>query len=1384
MNCRQCGGAFGPGANICHHCGAERVVYCVECGTSLPGHADSCPLCRRPQPGSAVPPSLEAEAGAGAWSAGVNHLPALRVGAVDVALDWVWLFDVGQGDFAHARAAAEQALTAYRDADTLTARAVVHQLQGEFNAALALLEEAFTCAPDDGRRYVIATLACLVERKRGDLLPDGDSVNFIEAIQLWGKTGGQTEWVQRYEATQPRVPARQDLLAGGYIAFILASVMSWRNLLWMNDEQMSAGLLSDITSHFAAWGNDTRGAGEGRLLRALFGIQVEVAAAAGQTANALNMLMALAQAHREANDAAGAAWCSLYRGDILASPSPLGRPVLFGYAIREHTTKTSSPAEPHLFDRSRIDHAGARAAYEEARRIYVEAGAQRGVGLAVLRLAYLDAIDSARGWEHAIRGYSEAQDIFNRVGDRTNEWLARAGQLWARLGAGATGLAAAARPLAEEMKASGALTWAMSVGLALAKAGREALGVRGDVDMATRAARVAEIFFEVFDAPLKRAQMCSDRAEAWGSLEATENAVLEWDAALGWLEQAAHQPQPDPYLVKLLGTQQAYSLVSLYSGQADAEGLERARERARGFTTDVPYATKEEIMGLYQAAFGLPATELALTQPGAQDNAEAAATARLPALRAYYEKFQPYMIHETLRLIEEQVAVYAPLSRGAQELRAGHDERAAQFFNEALRVADGQVERDSHRALIFAAWRKPDEASAALEQYIAAGMPGSSTTINDIQKGIAPSIAPALTAEQQRWVQVSIRQRGATLFVGIEAWAAARRQYEEIERFTGGPPQLSAPVPTSDEIYRLGEYGLVADGLGEDERALAYLAQAVEGLETRRRYLRQENIRRALGGQQWIIGIYAEYARLLAAHGDWSQAFVVAEMIRARVLAESLGGARAAMAQLHMATAYRQYTEQAAAVERLTTQLAMARHSEASDSAYVAELERQLTEATTTLDACEEALSRAAPQWRELSAPRADILSVAQVAERLPPGTLLLAYLFFRKYLFSWAVTSAGLVGYELVGELDGEQLRAGLFATRTRAWMHKVSQRGGDEGTEVTPSPTFEAALATALLGHYDDAIATAEHLLFVPFAELNTLPFQALQWRRRALGLQKPISYLPAASLLQYFRQPDSQAVGALVVGDPEAMSYMDVATGRVETLDPLPAARLEAQAVAALYGAQPLVGAQATEQAVREALKRAPRLIHFATHGFLQEDAPLASGVALVGGEAITVDELMGLELKAEVVVFSACDTGRGRLQGSELIGLARGLLYAGARAAVVSLWPVDDVATAMLMEFFHTELAAEVSPARALWQAQLRLQQTTAGEAAPYYTRAAAAYADTIAVLTASGRADAARHFQQELSKLESRAKLSRRFPTQQLFTAATYWAAFQVIGDWR
>lgn len=1555
MDCRRCGGALAPGTNFCHHCGAERVVYCVECGTSLPARADSCTLCRRPQPGAerktdtaarynhpqhlfniAVPPpwevaersiagaqfvvidrpdvrsgglrglmenvlsigpaglqiwllplppasdlaaldrayvamqsKLSAPAGApalaatpvnrhefqcgdapgaaldfrhsvlglsetverrfltllqrpdvalgvvmvesapprefSAWeravwgiasslrfgpasastssSAAVNHLPALRVGAVDAALDWVWLFDNGQGDFAAARAAAELALSERRDADTLVARAVVHQLQGEFGAALALLEEALAAAPDDGRRFLVTSLACLVERRRGDVLPDGDSVDFVEAVRLWGARGSPTEWERRFQAAYRRPVAPHELLAGNYLAYVLSMAATMRNLLWTTGERLRVEELDNFTQQLTGWAQQASQAGEGWLVRALAGLQAELRAAAGQTAEALNMLGHIARAHREAGDTAGAAWCAISRGDMLAAPPPLGRPQLFGYVIKEQTTNTTGRADPPLFDRSRIDIEGARAAYEEARGLYESAAARRGVAAALLRLAYLDALDDGRGWAHAARGYSEAEAVFVEAGDQTGRWLARAGQLWARLGAGEGGLAVAARPLAEEMKAASALTWGLSVGLALARAGREALGVRGDVEQAARAARLAEVFFEVFDAPLKRAQVCNDRADAWNTLEVTEDAVLEWDAALGWLEQAARRQQSDDHAIKLAGMQSAYNLVNLYSTARDVEGMERALARARALSEGVPEISHEQFMRLKEAALGPPGAAQGGPAPDAATLLALYAD-RMPAFQEFYAKFQPYMIHTLMRLIGEQAAVFIPLSRGVSEFARAREESAARFFEEALRAADGSIERDFQRAMVFASWRKRDEARDALGRYVAAGLPQSSDAMGEIQLAVAPNINAESAEEVRRRNQASVRRNVAALLVTVEAWADARVQYEEVERLRGGPPRLSLPVPAADEITMLANYALVADGLGEAERALGHMSEAVEGLETRRRYLRQERVRRAFGGQRFAMGLYADHARLLAARGRWEQAFMVADMARARVLAESVGGARAAAEQLQMAEAYRRYTEQAAAVERLTTQLAAARNAETGDAAYVERLVRQLGEAAEELDAREEALSRAAPQWRELSAPRADVLSVAEVAARLPPGALLLAYIMFDKYLITWAVTRAGLVEHGVLDEFDGQPLHARQLAARARAWAGVVSGRGEDESEGTTLSPTFEAALAGALLGRHDAEIEAAEHLLLVPFAELNTLPFQALPWRGLALGLQKPISYLPAASLLQYFRQPEPRAAGALVVGDPASMSYADAASGRVETLDPLPAARLEARAVAAFYGARPLVGELATEQAVRDALKESPRLIHFATHGLLQEGAPLASGVALAGGEAITVDELMGFDLKADVVALSACDTGRGRLQGGELVGLARGLLYAGARSVVVSLWPVEDVATAMLMEFFHEELSVHGGPARALWRAQIRLRQTTAKEAGPYFACAADAYAEAVAALKESGRGGAAERLGVKLDDVKLRAEMGDLSPASRPFEEARDWSAFQVIGDWR
>ena len=174
---------------------------------------------------------------------------------------------------------------------------------------------------------------------------------------------------------------------------------------------------------------------------------------------------------------------------------------------------------------------------------------------------------------------------------------------------------------------------------------------------------------------------------------------------------------------------------------------------------------------------------------------------------------------------------------------------------------------------------------------------------------------------------------------------------------------------------------------------------------------------------------------------------------------------------------------------------------------------------------------------------------------------------------------------------------------------------------------------------------------------------------------------------------------------------------ALGRVgQPKSALPHAEAEARAVAAGYaGSTVLIGDMATAAAVRREMPR-HRIVHLATHGVLSYDAPMFSSLLLARGEVLTLNDLMGLKLDADLAVLSACSTGTGKENdGDDLMGFTRGLLAAGARSAIVSLWQVDDAATRLLMERFYAELRGGLSTAAALRAAQIALRNSPARSA---------------------------------------------------------------------
>jgi CHAT domain-containing protein len=137
---------------------------------------------------------------------------------------------------------------------------------------------------------------------------------------------------------------------------------------------------------------------------------------------------------------------------------------------------------------------------------------------------------------------------------------------------------------------------------------------------------------------------------------------------------------------------------------------------------------------------------------------------------------------------------------------------------------------------------------------------------------------------------------------------------------------------------------------------------------------------------------------------------------------------------------------------------------------------------------------------------------------------------------------------------------------------------------------------------------------------------------------------------------------------------------------------------------------------------------RYVHFATHGYLDSERPDLSALvlSLVDEQGKPQDgflrarEIYNLHLPAEVVVLSACETGLGKeIKGEGLVGLTRGFMYAGARRVVVSLWNVNDKATAELMQRFYKKMLKDnQSPAASLRAAQVEMWQQKQWQS-PYY-----------------------------------------------------------------
>jgi len=590
------------------------------------------------------------------------------------------------------------------------------------------------------------------------------------------------------------------------------------------------------------------------------------------------------------------------------------------------------------------------------------------------------------------------------------------------------------------------------------------------------------------------------------------------------------------------------------------------------------------------------------------------------------------------------------------------------------------------------------------------------------------------------------------------ALAQTLRDLGEVARKRGDPRAaeehyrqalaIEDPLPGSaSKAETLRALGEVVLGLGRRDEALRLFRRAAAALEAQQSRLGGSREARA-GFAAGHGEIYRDLIDALVEAGRPAEAFHVLERSRARALLEMLAERDLLFASDVPPDLARERRQLDAEYERTQAELAGAGAKSTGEAeAVLARLrETRIKQGETT-----ERIRRAAPRLAALQYPQP--LDLASVRRSLDPGTLLLAYSVGAERSLLFAVTAEGRgTGIEVYAlPLGARRVRSEVGAFREQLATGVGAERARD--------------LYQALIAPAERLLARASRILVMPDGPLHGLPFAALarggakgqaeylieskpihtvvsmtvyaelrKTRREPLaGVSKPTVAAfgdprypsparpgPTAIAMRGAASDDApQAVEEEVCIDPDAVSDAQVrsAVERGTKFEPLPASRLEVEALASLYAPYALVylGEEATEERAKS-LGKEPKIVHFACHALLNDRFPLDSALALTipqrPGEGQENGLLQAWEifesvrLDADLVTLSACESGMGKEMGGEgLVGLARAFQYAGARSVLASLWPVQDDASAALMVRFYGYLRTGRTKDEALRQAQV-------------------------------------------------------------------------------
>jgi CHAT domain-containing protein len=459
------------------------------------------------------------------------------------------------------------------------------------------------------------------------------------------------------------------------------------------------------------------------------------------------------------------------------------------------------------------------------------------------------------------------------------------------------------------------------------------------------------------------------------------------------------------------------------------------------------------------------------------------------------------------------------------------------------------------------------------------------------------------------------------------------------------------------------------------------------------------------------------------------------------------------------------------------TRLLTGKHTEAQ----ILEVESEISHLREDYESVEGQIRAHSPAYAALTQP--EPLTAGQVQGLLDPSTLLLEYSLGQDHSYVFAVTPDSAIYRELPKRDEIEHLAKRVYDALTAHNRvikgETLTQRQARWEKVDKDYARLSIQLSKIVLEPVAGEIR-GKRLLVVSDGALQYIPFAALPEPSNPsapLVMAHEVVNLPSASVLAVLRRQEKEKKPApkmvAVLADPvfsardgrlaatlgrrlpepaggapqphagssgagssanapadETLTRSVSDVGLLE-LSRLPFSRREAEGIMSLTS--PGQGLEALDFDATRAAATSPklsqyRIVHFATHGLLDSRHPELSGLVLSlldkQGKTqpgfLSLEDIYNLDLPADLVVLSACETGLGKeIDGEGLIGLTRGFMYAGASRVVASLWSVNDAATAELMvRFYRGVLREGRTPAAALRQAQLGMWRTARWKL-PYY-----------------------------------------------------------------